>query len=90
MHSNLFRRRRETISFVMLMYNVYICVWGCSYRLRPSTFPGERVSQINKNQIKIIIIKHQKTYWPETYMCLTPIPLTTKPLGCSLYFISAL
>ena len=34
------------------MYNVYICVWGYSYRLRPSTLLSERVSQINKNQIK--------------------------------------
>ena len=35
------------------MYNVYICVWRYSYRLQPSILPGERVSQINKNQIKI-------------------------------------
>jgi len=48
----LFRCRGETNSFVMLIYNVYICVWECSYRLQPPTLPSERVSQINKNQIK--------------------------------------
>jgi len=21
------------------MYNVYVCIWECSYRLRPSTLP---------------------------------------------------
>jgi len=33
---------------------VYVCIWECSYRLRPSTLPSERVSRINKNQIKSI------------------------------------
>ena len=54
--------RGETNSFVMLTYNVYVCIWECSYRkekkiwecsyrLRPSTLPSERVSQIESSAL---------------------------------------
>jgi len=56
------------------MYNVYICVWGCSYRLRPPTLPHEHVSQIHKliksNQSTIVKILNNAHY------CFFPINAT--------------